>query len=207
MTSAARRPDRVKPARDIGRCAPYHRTIDHRLPDRTPDDGGLSPTADRSALLLGALLDGVILATGADMGNVQLLDATTGALYIHAHRGFMRPFLQFFERVEHASDSACGAAAATAERVVVPDVCRSPMFDNIEALDVLLAAEVRAVQSSPLMSSSGELVGVLSTHYAEPRRLSENDHRVLDMLVANSALWTRLAQDSSRRTKFRWIAR
>jgi GAF domain-containing protein len=140
------------------------------------------------------MLDGVIMATGADMGNVQLLDQTSGSLYIHTQRGFGRRFLEFFERVSDASESACGAAAASTRRVVVPDVFRSPMFENVAALEVLLAADVRAVQSTPLMSSSGELVGVLSTHYAEPRELSEDDRRILDMVAANTAFWTSLAR-------------
>ena len=36
---------------------------------------------------------------GADMGNIQLLDEERGVLAIHAHRGFERPFLDFFAEV------------------------------------------------------------------------------------------------------------
>ena len=56
-----------------------------------------------------------------------------------------------------------------------------------EARAVLLRAGVRAVQSTVLRSHSGELIGVLSTHYRRPRRPDERDLRLLDVLARLAA--------------------
>jgi signal transduction histidine kinase/DNA-binding response OmpR family regulator len=66
----------------------------------------LVQTRDISALL-DEILDAAIEITGADMGNIQLLDGD--ALKIVAHRGFAPPFLAFFNTV-HEGLAACGMA-------------------------------------------------------------------------------------------------
>ncbi|MBD2200652.1 MULTISPECIES: GAF domain-containing protein [Calothrix] len=43
------------------------------------------------------------------------------------------------------------------------------------------AAGYRAVQSTPLTSRTGNLVGVLSTHFHEPRRFLPWEMKLLDM--------------------------
>jgi PAS domain S-box-containing protein len=63
----------------------------------------------------------------------------------------------------------------------------SPIFAGNPALDVLLAAGVRAVQSTPLVSRSGQMLGMFSTHYRVPRRPSESQLRMLDLLARLAA--------------------
>src|SRR5262249_34099023 len=128
----------------------------------------LVQTSDAAALLL-EIVDAAIAVTGADMGNIQLLDRDSGALKIVANRGFERPFLEFFDAV-HDGKAACGTAMQSGKRVIIEDVAASPVFAGKPALAVVLAAGVRAVQSTPLVSRSGHLVGMLSTHYRVPRR-------------------------------------
>src|SRR3546814_12408895 len=120
------------------------------------------------------------------MGNIQLLDRETGVLKIAASRGFDAPFLTFFETV-HENDAACGTALKRGERIVVEDVEASAIFLGTPALDVLLAAGVRAVQSTPLFSRSGRLWGVLSTHWRDPRPAIERGLHLLDLLTGQLA--------------------
>lgn len=54
-----------------------------------------------------------------DMESGDLLDEASGVLEIAVHRGFERPFLEFFARVDRSDDAACGSAMRAAERVVV----------------------------------------------------------------------------------------
>jgi PAS domain S-box-containing protein len=121
----------------------------------------------------------------ADMGNIQLLDAD-GALRIEAQHGFAAEFLEFFDAVHH-NQAACGTALARRERVVLADVEQSPIIAGTPALKVLLAAGVRAVQSTPMIGRSGEVVGMLSTHYRRPHRPSDPDLRLLDLLARQAA--------------------
>jgi hypothetical protein len=51
----------------------------------------------------------------------------------------------------------------------VDDVRQSPIFIGTQALEVMLAAGAIAVQSTPLISHSGTLLGMFSTHYHTAR--------------------------------------
>jgi signal transduction histidine kinase/DNA-binding response OmpR family regulator len=136
---------------------------------------------------LRALLEAAIAITGANGGNLQLLDRDTGKLEIAVHRGFEQPFLDFFARVHAGEASVCGAAMQSVERVVVEDVTRSELFAGQASLDVLLAAGVRAVQSTPLLSSAGQVLGMVSTHFSRPHRPNERALRFMDLLARQAA--------------------
>jgi len=133
------------------------------------------------------LLDEIVAAgieiTGAGMGNIQLLE--NGALKIVSQRGFEGHFLDFFGSVGHGQ-AACGAALERGERVVVEDVAASPVFTG-PARDVMLAAGAHAVQSTPLISRSGHLLGMFSTHYRTPCRPGDRELRLLDLLARQAA--------------------
>jgi len=123
----------------------------------------------RAAPTLAALLDQVLefalTVLHAERGNVQLSDPATGALKIAAQRGFSPEFMAYFAVV--ADDgSACGRAAQHHAQVVITDVTTDPGFAPHR--DIALASGFRAVQSTPLLHRSGQLVGMLSTHYPRP---------------------------------------
>jgi PAS domain S-box-containing protein len=147
------------------------------------------------------LLDEIVAAgteiTGADMGNIQLFQ--NGVLQIVSQRGFGAPFLEFFHHVGHGS-AACGTALERRARIIVEDILQSPIFIGTPALDVMLAADVRAVQSTPLISRSGRLLGMFSTHYRTPRRPGDRVLRMLDLLARQAAdLIERTQAEESRR--------
>jgi GAF domain-containing protein len=133
------------------------------------------------------VLDAAIDFTEADKGNIQLLDERTGSLRIAASRGFAAPFLEFFASVTFHSNSACGAALTTRQRVIVENVASSPLFVDTPALEVMLAAEARAVHSMPLVSQSGCFWGVLSTHWRQPKTETGYDVALLDFLAVQIA--------------------
>jgi K+-sensing histidine kinase KdpD len=101
---------------------------------------------------LNAMLDAAILITGADKGNIQLIEPKSATLIIAAHREFAEPFLSFFAHVGDEA-SACASALRSRDRVIVQDVTRSPIFEGTPALRMLLDAGVRSVQSTPLINS------------------------------------------------------
>jgi PAS domain S-box-containing protein len=137
------------------------------------------------SLLLHDILDAAIAITGAQMGNIQLLEGEV--LRIAAQRGFDRPFLEFFASV-HGEQAACGTALERGERVIVDDVLNSPIFVGTPALEVMVAAGTRAVQSTPLVSRSGRVLGMFSTHYQHaPQQPSDRASRLLDILARQAA--------------------
>jgi GAF domain-containing protein len=134
---------------------------------------------------LEAVLDAALFVTGAPRGNMQLFDGE--GLRIAVQRGFERPFLDFFAIVRNEEDSACGTALEHATRVMIHDVNSSDIFVGTPALAVLLEAQVRAVVSTPLISSAGQVLGMVSTHFASPHTPSEQELALLDLLAGQAA--------------------
>ena len=154
---------------------------------------------------LNAVLDTAIAIAGADKGNLQLLDPTTGALSIAAQRGFEEPFLNFFAAVRDDA-SACAAAMKSGERVIVEDVRESEIFAAQPSKEVLLDAGVRAVTSTPLLASTGNLLGMISTHFAKPHRPDERALRLMDLLARQTADYLeRKRSDETEKTLIREI--
>jgi signal transduction histidine kinase/DNA-binding response OmpR family regulator len=134
--------------------------------------------------LLNELLDAAMEITRADMGNVQLLEGTY--FQIVAQRGFDKRFIDFFN-ANQDGPSACATSRRTATRMVIDDVASSPLLAGTPAREVLLEAGVAAVQSTPLLSRSGNVVGMFSTHYHNPFTPDESDLRLLDLLARQAA--------------------
>jgi PAS domain S-box-containing protein len=147
----------------------------------------LVPAGDSASLLL-EIVDAAIAVTAADMGNIQLVDRSNNALRIVAARGFEKPFLDFFNAV-HPGEASCGTAMMKGERTIIEDVTTSPVFEGTPALNALCAAGVRAVESTPLITRAGKIIGVLSTHYRAPHRPNDQDLHVLDLLARQAADW------------------
>ncbi len=119
--------------------------------------------------LLHSLLRTAIEVTAADFGTVQVFDRSTRSLKIAAHQGFSLEFLRFFSLV-HSNDTACGSALNSGSRIIVEDVANDPIFEDKPSGEMVLRANCRAVQSTPLITASGQLIGVVSTHCRKPGR-------------------------------------
>lgn len=135
--------------------------------------------------MLGELVDAAISISGADFGDIQLLDPSSLALRIVAQRGFPQWWLEFWNGVP-APQGSCGIAVQRGERVVVEDVENSPIFTGA-ALEMHLKAGVRALQSTPISSRLGKPLGVLSTHYKNCCWPDERTFQLLDLLARQAA--------------------
>jgi hypothetical protein len=134
--------------------------------------------------VLNEILDAAIEVTEANLGNIQLVDQ--GFLRIVAQRRCSTEFLNFFEKVSHDTTAACASALLSRSRVIVEDVCSDDLFRGTTAGEVLLRNGIRAVQSTPLIGPSGEVYGMLSTHFDRPGRPDERALRYLDLLASQA---------------------
>src|SRR5262245_775517 len=83
--------------------------------------------------------------------------------------------------------TSCGAALRSGQRIIVPDAEDCDFMAGSADLDHYHLSGIRAVQSTPLVSRSGELLGMISTHWREPHHPSEGSLRLLDMLARQGA--------------------
>ena len=124
--------------------------------------------------------------TGADKGNIQLLGQDSGTLNLITQSGFEDPFLELFECGDNG-DSACGVALQSKQRVVVENVNDSEIYAGKPSLQAMQEADVLAVQSVPLISSAGKALGIISTHFSNAHRPSEQELRLMDLLARQTA--------------------
>lgn len=131
------------------------------------------------------IVDAAMAICGADFGNIQIVDRDSSKLSIAAQRGFPDWWVDFWNAAERGG--ACHAAFEGGARIICEDIEHSAIFADTPGLETLRSVGVRAVQSTPLISRSGALVGVFSTHYREPQRPSDNALRLLDLLARHAA--------------------
>ncbi|ELX08828.1 autoinducer 2 sensor kinase/phosphatase LuxQ [Janthinobacterium sp. HH01] len=138
-----------------------------------------------SDALFDEILDAAISITQADAGTIQLHDKSTDTLTFLATRGFAPEIVAHFSRVDASSGSPCGIAFATGKRAIVEFRQDAPDPDG--AVKWHLDAGLRSAQSTPLISRTGQPMGMFSTHWRENRTLSERELRFLDLLGRQAA--------------------
>jgi PAS domain S-box-containing protein len=164
-----------------------------KVPDG-PDD--LFPLHDLSTLLIqednldslySRILDAAMSLMSSDMASMQLLDSEGDQLRLIAWKGFHPQSAAFWEWVYLDSASTCGLALSTGCRVVVPDIHTCEFLAGTADLDEYRRSNIRAVQSTPLVSCSGQLLGMISTHWREPHQPTERALWRLDVLARQAA--------------------
>jgi PAS domain S-box-containing protein len=133
------------------------------------------------------ILKAAIMIAGAYKGTLQLIRPGTEHLEIVAQLGFDQQYIDFFSSASHDSDRVCAKALQQEKRIIVEDVTKNPIFMNTPALDIQLAAGVRAMQCTPLISRRGKVIGILSTHWDRPFYPSDNILRYIDLLAGQAA--------------------
>jgi PAS domain S-box-containing protein len=143
-----------------------------------------------SKALYDRLVDAAVAIMGSDYASMQLLEpevGTTGELILLAFRGFNAQAAQFWQRVPAESGSTCAAALRTSKRVVVPDVEECDFMAGTNDLATYRDTGIRAVQSTPLLSRTGQIVGMISTHWRQVHTPPERELRMFDVLARQAA--------------------
>jgi PAS domain S-box-containing protein len=107
--------------------------------------------------LLEEVVDATVSIVGADMASIQLRDPASGELKLIAQRGFGP------EVVNHFASARPDAESSDRE--------------------AMRAAGVLAIQTTPLGSRSGKVVGLLSTYFRRVHRLPGHSLKLLELLA------------------------
>jgi hypothetical protein len=129
--------------------------------------------------LLLKVLDDAVALTGADFGNVRLLDPVSGDLTIVTERGFGAELIGSIPVAVYDAPWWGKRAALDRAQTVIADVTTDP--DCVRYREIAVAAGFRAVQSTPLADSSGRVFGTVSTHFRQPGSRPGRDLRMMDL--------------------------
>lgn len=131
------------------------------------------------------VLENAIATCGANSGNIQLLNPHSGALEIVAHQGVGPVFCEHFRSVRPDNGTACARAIRSGQRVVIEDVEQDAPFAPHRPIARIEG--FRAVQSTPLKTHTGSIVGTLATQFSQPHRITDRDERLLDLYARHAA--------------------
>jgi len=140
--------------------------------------------------LYGKIIDAAARLMDSQFASMQML--ATGhdgmpELRLLGHRGFIPEAAEHWARVRMDSATICGAAFAAGRRVIVPDIEHCPFMAGTEDLAIYRKTGIRAVQSTPLHSRAGKLLGMISTCWDKPHAPPEHDLQLLDILARQAA--------------------
>jgi len=136
------------------------------------------------------ITDAAVAIMGSEFASMQLLDPQSGKpgeLILLAFRGFTPEAVQFWTRVPADSASTCAIALRTLKRVIVSDVEECEFMAGTGDLTTYRQTGIRSVQSTPLLSREGHLVGMISTHWRQVHAPTERDLRMFDVLARQAA--------------------
>jgi PAS domain S-box-containing protein len=142
---------------------------------------------DNLDALYDRVLDAAISLMSADMGSMQKYDPEQDQLQLRASRGFRPESVAVWKQVNRHSATSCGMALSVGRRVIVPDIECSDFMAGSADLNVSRRAGIRAMHSTPLVSRSRRLLGMISTHWREPHQPTECALRSLDVLARQAA--------------------
>jgi PAS domain S-box-containing protein len=132
-----------------------------------------------------SILETAISFMRSDMGSFQILDSDSNILILQEYKNFHPKSAEFWHTVPAASGSISGEALRNHKRITVSDIEQEESAKD--ELEIFRLSGIRAVQSTPLISSSGKCKGMLNTQWKQPRSFSEQDFRYLDILSRQAA--------------------
>ncbi|BAY08282.1 chemotaxis protein CheB [Calothrix sp. NIES-2098] len=147
-----------------------------------------NPSLQISPTLVDALenvLDRAIAMHRTDMGYIHLFDRHKCTLTLAVQRGFDATLGDDLQTVSINEYSPCIMALRSGEPAIVEDVEVDPRFAAHRA--IAAASGYRAVQSTPLTNRKGTIIGVLSTHFRQPRHFLPWEMKLLDMHARHAA--------------------
>jgi len=128
-------------------------------------------------------LEATVELLGAAMGNIQL-SGSGNVLRLVAQVGFDPDAVADLKEVSPADDWVCAHAMRSRTRIVIEDIEKE---DSALLRALGRSAGFRAVQSTPMIGRNGALLGMISTHFSQPRTLMPSEEGFLDLYARQIA--------------------
>jgi PAS domain S-box-containing protein len=152
------------------------------------------------------IVDAAVAIMRSDYASMQMLypeRGRGGELRLLAFHGFNAEAAKFWTWVTADSQSTCGVVLRTGKRVVASDIASCEFMAGSEDRQVYLQTGIHACQTTPLVARSGNVVGMISTHWRIPHQPSERDFDLFDILARQAAdlIELRRTQEALRRSE------
>lgn len=145
---------------------------------------------DGIAGLYKKIVEAAVAIMRSQYATIQMLfpdDGAIGKLRILACSGFTPEAEKYWEWVYSHTGSSCGEVLRTGKREVVPDYRTCEFMRGQPTLAIFIDGGIIAAQSTPLYSRTGELLGMISTHWDHPYDPPQRHLDLLDILARQAA--------------------
>ena len=138
--------------------------------------------------LYAKIVEAAALIMNSDFASMQLKEerGQDGGLRLLAYKGFNQRAAEFWKWVPSSATTSCAAAVREGKRVICADVESEPSIAS-DHLATHRDAGIRSMQTTPLVSRNGQVLGMLSTHWAQVHEPTERDLRLFDLLARQAA--------------------
>jgi len=133
------------------------------------------------------LLNAATAIMHSEMATMQILVPEKNELLLLAFKGFDPEVIKYWEWVKKGNQSTCGTALEKSKRIIIPDIEISDFINKEENRAAHRMAGIRAAQSTPLVTRSGQIIGMISTHWQTVHEPSERELNLLDVLARQAA--------------------
>lgn len=126
----------------------------------------------------------------SDFATMQMYvpeEGKPGHLRLLAAVGLSEEGVKFWDRVEIEAGTTCAVAMRTTKRYLSSDMQNCEFVVGTPDHEMFVRAGVKSAQSTPLVSRSGKLLGMISTHWTTNHVPSERDLGLLDILARQGA--------------------
>jgi len=157
---------------------------------RSRADNALTRAAaarERSRVARTRLVEEAAMLMRSDAASVQLLDAGKEELLLLGWKGFHPDSAAHWQSVPVGRGSTCGAALKERQRVLVADVNDPACGLTQEGIAHYALSGLVAVQSTPLLSHDGRLLGMLSTHWRRAHQPAQRELALFDVLARQAS--------------------
>ena len=143
--------------------------------------------------LYGRIVDAAVAIAGSQFATLQRLcppgdpSGHGGELQLLAHHGLPPEALAYWQSVRPTAHSSCALALRQGRRAVIPDFEQWREIAGTDDLAAFRRSGIRSAQTTPLLSRTGALLGMISTHWKRPHQPSARDLRLLDILARQAA--------------------
>jgi PAS domain S-box-containing protein len=121
-----------------------------------------------------------------NMGSLQLLDRKSKSLLLRSSRGLSDRWVEFWKVIEKC-DGICEQTINKKRREIIENVAVNTLYKGKPSYEIQLAEGISALQSTPIISRSGELLGILTTYNYKPGRPDDHSLWILDLLARQTA--------------------
>ncbi len=123
----------------------------------------------------------------SDMSTMQMYYPERRALHLIAWTDIAPEVVAQWEWLDDQGSTVCAEALRTGHRVIVRNVDECEYIVGTPDQELFHQSDIVAVQTTPLVSRSGHLVGMISNHWRTPHIPTERELQLLDVVARQAA--------------------